>query len=278
VGRRNDGYHLLESLFWPVDFGDVLFIQPSDGPLKVQAEWGASALRTTERLPQNTDNLVHLAARKLGVSSGLTIEIKKSIPLGAGLGGGSSNAAAFIRYFAEKQHQPASDFGSTALELGADVPFFLQGQPAWVHGVGEFCDPVPIASTLREEIAFVLIVPPFSCPTPKIFATLRQSNQPFFPSCPPNWRTPVQWGELKAFLETTGNDLERAAMQECPGIGDILSALRATGPLYSALSGSGSTCFGVYPNRADAEKSAQDLKAFCRTRECSVVTARTYSP
>lgn len=172
TGRRSDGYHLLESVFVPIDWCDRLAIEVrADGRLK-RHDLGA-------RLPE--DDLCMRAARLLqahtGCRLGADLFIDKQVPWGAGLGGGSANAATVLK--ALNRHWrldlPRPELDRLALQLGADVPFFIEGRPAWVSGIGEQIEPLALpADVLATPVA--VLKPPVAVPTVAIFGSSQLSR------------------------------------------------------------------------------------------------------
>jgi 4-diphosphocytidyl-2-C-methyl-D-erythritol kinase len=277
VGRHADGYHLLESLFWPLAFGDTLWVRGNDGPLQVGAAWEADAPRKTPPPPQNQENLVYRAAeRALGPGVPLSIEIGKRVPMGAGLGGGSSNAGVFLKHLVDSGRMGADEAERASLSLGADVPFFLDCRPSWVSGTGERREAVRVDAALRESLTFLLIVPPEATPTSVIFARYKALGVPFAPSRPLSPARPLDWSGLERYLATAENSLQGVAVMEYPLLADILSKLAKLPAMYSALSGTGSTCFAVFRTPVAAQKAAQDLQTFCRKSDCRIITTRTF--
>lgn len=139
VGRRADGYHLIESLFWPLDFADEILFSESAAPA-VDMKWtqDVSCDHTpTPSLPESKDNLAMEAWQRANPSTSKRISIQKRIPMGAGLGGGSSNAGTVLRYLVGNSLLSCEAAQRIAPQLGADVPFFLNPKPALVTGIGE---------------------------------------------------------------------------------------------------------------------------------------------
>lgn len=276
IGRRADGYHLIESLFWPLDFGDEIELHEKKG-LRVSASWDASAPRPKPAPPQQRENLVYRAAEiALGADCGLDIRIRKRIPMGAGLGGGSSNAGSLLRHLVENERISVDKAEKSALLLGADVPFFLNHGPAWVEGIGEKRTAVKIAPDVIQKLTFLLIVPPESTPTPIIFSQYRALRVPFAPPSRPPTQGLVDWAVLKQYLAKAENSLQGVAAMESPMVADILSRLKKVPCLYSGLSGTGSTCFAVFQTPEKARKIAKELQPFCRKNGCQSITAGTH--
>ena len=143
VGRREDGYHLLESVFWPLAFGDTLTLSEGALGIALSAGWGPGAPKPSD-LPKNSDNLVVRAARAAGTKN-MQMRLEKQIPLGAGLGGGSSNAGTFLKYIVDKNGMALNAAEQAAVALGADVAYFLSPEVCWVQGIGEKRAEIPIA-------------------------------------------------------------------------------------------------------------------------------------
>ncbi len=275
MGRRSDGYHLLQSLFWPLSLADKIEIAPSNH-LEVQTCWAPDAAQTQSALPQECDNLVFRAAKSIwGDAAKLKIMVRKSIPIGGGLGGGSSNAAALLRYAIESRQLGIDEGSRLALGLGADVPYFLNPSPCWVEGVGEIRQPLDFPSALGE-LCFLLVFPPFGVATPSAFADFRQSLKPFDAKLRNPFDDGMSSDAFFRYLVEATNTLESSVAHSHPVIGQVLGQLRTTKSLYSGLSGTGSTCFALFPSRNEAQKTAQDLSQFFRTVSCSSVLAGTY--
>jgi 4-diphosphocytidyl-2-C-methyl-D-erythritol kinase len=253
VGRRDDGYHLLDSLVAFVDLADQVEARPDDrlslgldGPLA-----GA--------LAGEADNLVLKAARLLadraGVAPRAAIRLVKHVPVAAGLGGGSADAAAALRELIElwRVAMPEEELFDLAAQLGADVPMCLAGRTAFASGIGErltWAPPLP-------ECAILLVNPGAALATRDVFIARRGAVSPTRPP-PRSWK---DLAELAAVLADRGNDLTAAAISLAPVIGEILEALRRTGARHAAMSGSGATCFALYDSPELAQRAASALPA-----------------
>ena len=176
TGRRADGYHLLQSVFVPIDWCDTLHLHLRDDGQIHRHD-------LTTALPP--DDLCLKAARLLqqvsGTSLGADIHIDKQVPWGAGLGGGSSDAATVLKGLNTLWglHWPAARLAELAVQLGADVPFFIHGRPAWVEGIGEQITPIELPDGVLNTPVAVL-KPPVAIPTPAIFGSekLRRDEKP----------------------------------------------------------------------------------------------------
>jgi 4-diphosphocytidyl-2-C-methyl-D-erythritol kinase len=229
VGRRPDGYHLLQSVFALVDWCDTLH-------LETRADGRIARHDLSQALP--ADDLCLKAARLLQARSGsplgCDIHIDKVLPWGAGLGGGSSDAATVLMGLNHLWglHWPTEQLAALALELGADVPFFVRGHNAWVEGVGERITPLDLPQAVLDT-PLVLIKPQASIPTPAIFGSplLRRD-------------TPAVSAEdfLLAPLHFGHNDLQPPAQAHAPEVTEALEALQ--GAMGNArMTGSGSAVF-----------------------------------
>ncbi len=252
VGRRADGYHLLDSLVAFTDLADEIEVSTaSDLSLEIAGPGAAS-------LGEEADNLVLRAARLLAGRAGLAprvaLRLIKHIPVAAGLGGGSADAATALLALVDlwRVAMPEEELFDLAAELGADVPMCLAGRPALVAGVGERLVPAP----RLPPCSILLVNPGLPLPTPQVFAA-RQGT--FSPERPP----PGGWADLAAFgreIAVRGNDLTDAAVSLRPEIASVLQVLRGShGVVHAAMSGSGATCFGIYESAEAAQRAAAGL-------------------
>ena len=248
TGQRPDGYHLLQSVFMLIDWYDVLhFEQRLDGRLS-RSDVG---LDGDQPLP--AEDLCLRAARALQTATGTTlgahITLEKHIPAQAGLGGGSSDAAACLLALQRLWGVglPDAQLQALALSLGADVPFFLAGSAAWVEGIGEKITPMVLPAA-----KFLVLKPAAGVSTPAIFSAPALSRNS--PVVHPSELTALASGkEMAAFGR---NDLQRVAVQLCPEIGQALAWLSAQG-LEGRMSGSGSAVFAWLPPANAGSLSAQ---------------------
>jgi len=246
TGRRPDGYHLLDSLVGFVGIGDTVAVAPAVGlHLAVEGRFAAAAGGAA-------DNLVLKAARALAelcrVSADAALRLEKRLPVAAGLGGGSSDAAATLRLlcdFWQVAPDPAA-LRQLALGLGADVPVCLAGRPALMAGIGELLTP-----TALPAAHLLLANPGIALPTPKVFGALAGRFSPAEP-----WLPPPDFASLARALAHRRNDLERPAIELEPAIAGVLEQLgRLPGARLARMSGSGATCFALF-ERADAAAAA----------------------
>lgn len=280
VGRRADGYHLLESTFAPLDLADRLriAITPAPAPdVRVVVTGHAAGV------PVGPDNLVvraaHAYLKCAGVPACVEIELEKDVPVGAGLGGGSSDAATVLRALSEHFANAIAgpDLAALALSLGADVPFFLDPCPAWVTGVGERIEPFEIP---LPPLDLVLATPSPGLATAEVFRAWDAALTPPGASrrMPPLRGSPGR--NLIAALEDEGpllaelltNDLEPVATQLRPAIHRIRGELERLGARAVAMSGSGPTVFGLFRTSEQA-RAAASMGRFDATDR--VLVART---
>jgi 4-diphosphocytidyl-2-C-methyl-D-erythritol kinase len=252
VGRRADGYHLLDSLVVFATVGDRVEVSAAEGlQLVLDGRFAAD-------VPASGDNLVLRAARALAAVAGLpadaAIRLSKQLPVAAGIGGGSADAAAALRALVRLWDLPlpAAELAELALSLGADVPMCLRAAPAFIGGIGEVIEPAPP----MPACGLLLVNPCESLPTPPVFARRQGafSAPGRFGSHPPDVRALV---ELLAPLR---NDLTQAAISLVPQVAQVLDVLaELPGILLTRMSGSGATCFGVCETEGAAAAAARAL-------------------
>jgi len=286
VGRRPDGYHLLESLFWPVDFGDELSCSIKVSPKHklpqseslVFYEWADSAPFKEPLLFQGSNTLVGQVLRDFelrNVDTQADFYFKKRIPIGSGLGGISSNVGAVLRFLIQQGAISPSEARESASKFGADIPFFLDPKPSWVSGVGEKTMALNLEPGVKENFFFLLFVFPFSISTPFLFEQYRKDRVIFSPASHTIPKI-TSWSSLCCFLESTQNDLESLAVQHFPLVGELLTQLRKTGALYCGLSGTGPTCFAIFEDPGKRVKIAKGLMEKIRDLPCRSVFADSY--
>jgi 4-diphosphocytidyl-2-C-methyl-D-erythritol kinase len=251
TGRRDDGYHLLDSLVAFADIGDEVIAAPAESLSLAVGGPEAGALTGL-----GDDNLVLRAARALAahhrLAPGAALTLDKRLPVASGIGGGSSDAAAALRALAALWQRPLDDIGTLAVALGADVPVCVTGRPAWVAGIGERIEP---AGTL-PPLGIVLANPRRELPTAAVF---RARSGGFSPSA----RRPQELSDaaaLIALLTECRNDLTEAALSLAPEIASVLDRLAGLPAVRLArMSGSGATCFALFADRPAAERAAAVL-------------------
>ncbi|WP_435640246.1 4-(cytidine 5'-diphospho)-2-C-methyl-D-erythritol kinase [Micavibrio aeruginosavorus] len=265
TGRRDDGYHLLDSLVGFADIGDSITITPSDQfSLTIDGPFADAFTTADMDASPQSGNLIARAAWALARATrrdnpGASIHLSKNLPLASGIGGASSDAAATIRGLCQLWGiAPDADFiAPLALSLGADVPVCLRGSATFMRGIGDVVTPAP---AIPSGMGIVLVNPLVACPTPSVFRTYTTNQSPF--TAAPHGDP--QWGNSDDFIATlraARNDLTSAATATVPAIQTILDQLSATdGCALARLSGSGATCFGLFPSTSAAERAAATLK------------------
>jgi 4-diphosphocytidyl-2-C-methyl-D-erythritol kinase len=245
VGRRADGYHLLDSLMVPVSLYDEMTIHTEPGAFEVVVTCDDPTI------PCDKTNLVYKAAallcKETGVQARVSIDLHKRIPAGAGLGGGSSDAAVVLKSLnaALSLALTETQLCTLAAQLGADVPFFIPCRPARVGGIGEIVtlvQPLPL-------LPIVIVVPPFGISTPWAYHRFDEfppAGKLVFPEL-----IDSHWPSAEFLV----NDLERAVLSKYPLIAHIKAQLCDLGATGALMSGSGSAVFGVFQTRAAAEKA-----------------------
>ena len=275
LGRRPDGYHLIESLFAPIDLADEVILAVSRGPASVAFtlldESGPG------EVPADAANLAAEAARRFLAQTGLDravrVSLRKRIPVAAGMGGGSSDAGAVLRGLAEACSVPMASLVELALGLGADVPYFLDPKPALVSGIGE---QIERAEGL-PRLCLLLVNPGVSLATADVFSAFDQAASSLTLARPGSTMRTLSGlrGDLGALSGTLEeffvNDLEPAAIRLCPQIAELRERLRGLGAEATGMSGSGATVFGLFLSTAAAqealEKAAFAPPVWARTAE-----------
>lgn len=235
TGRRADGYHLLDSLVVFTALGDRVTVRPGARSLTVTGPFAAE-------VPAGADNLCLRAAAAVGIDA--EIGLDKHLPPASGIGGGTADAAAVLRALGRVPDRPEA--------LGADLPACLASRPLRMQGVGEVVTPLAL-----PQLHLVLVNPLRAVATPAVFAALGRRDNPPLPPLPPAFDAPA----LTRWLAQTRNDLQPAAIRVEPAIALCLAALQDSGALLARMSGSGATCFGLFPDVEAAEAAAGRVTA-----------------
>lgn len=263
TGKRDDGYHLLDSLFVFVDVGDDIEVTPADDlSLILDGPFGPELSRDAD----TRDNLVIRAAQLLDTRrgqadaetiKGARIRLVKNLPIAAGVGGGSADAAATLDAVSELWglSLPRPEVMAIGLKLGADVPACIAATPVQVAGIGEVIVPAPSLPAFH----LVLVNPGIPLSTAQVFAGLTPE---MFSAANPLKGPVADVRELVAELGQRLNDLEAPAIKHVPQIAQVLKVLkRATGCQFSRMSGSGATCFGIFEDPTLAAEAAKKISA-----------------
>jgi 4-diphosphocytidyl-2-C-methyl-D-erythritol kinase len=252
TGRRVDGFHDLVSVVAPVEFGDTLRIDAGAG--------GEFVLECDDAaVPTGEENLVLRAARlfaeKTGWGGGAKFFLEKRIPMGAGLGGGSSNAVAALRGLNSLagERLGGAELAAVAARLGSDCALFLPGGPVVMRGRGERVEPLAAARLRGRRV--LIFKPGFSISTPWAYAQLAaDGGKNYLPAAEAEARLAVWLGDAKASAESLlFNSFERPAFWKFPALPVLIDELAKEFGLAARMSGSGSACFALLPEGAAVE-------------------------
>ncbi|MTI19339.1 4-(cytidine 5'-diphospho)-2-C-methyl-D-erythritol kinase [Rhodobacteraceae bacterium RKSG542] len=255
TGQREDGYHLLDSVVVFPEFGDRLTLAPSDATsLDIEGPFA-------DLLPgDQTGNLIFKAAQLLAESvpnsRGAMIGMVKALPVSAGIGGGSADAAATFRALTRLWGISPSkqELEKLAARLGADVPMCLQSNPIRCRGIGEIIEPIPAL----PKGALVLVNPGVSLATPVVFEALQNKKNSGLPQMPEKFAS-IQG--LAEWLKSCRNDLQAPATTLVPEIADVISVLQSQPEtLLARMSGSGATCFALCSSLAAAQQLEERIR------------------
>ena len=252
LGRRPDGFHELETIMHPVALYDDLEFERTGEGVKLTC--------SDRTLPVDSGNLVHRATTEFltaaGLSVGIRIHLEKRIPLAAGLGGGSGNAATTLLGLNELFDHPlsADRLSAIASSLGSDIPFFLQTGPALATGRGEIISPLPEFPAMRGSV-FVLVHPGFGISTPWSYQNLARFPAALNgqPGRAAKLVTRLQATDLPAAGAEFYNSLEAPALEKFPLLVLFQEFFRGEGAPATLMSGSGSTTFALATDQAHAE-------------------------
>ncbi|MXU64006.1 4-(cytidine 5'-diphospho)-2-C-methyl-D-erythritol kinase [Oceanomicrobium pacificus] len=264
TGRRDDGYHLLDSLVVFADHGDRISVVPDDRlQMTVEGPFAGA-------VPPGADNLVLRAAALLGAEQGAHVTLEKHLPPASGIGGGTSDAATSLHLLARLWKKSMPDMAACLL-LGADMPVCVAGRAARMAGIGERLSPVADLPPVWALLANSGV--PVS--TPDVFGARSGRFSDPLPDLPARWRDA---DALFAYLRSVRNDLEAPACALHPGISDLLDALRRMeGAAVVRMSGSGGTCFALFDSEG-AATDAQRLMAAARPDVWSMVARLGHAP
>jgi 4-diphosphocytidyl-2-C-methyl-D-erythritol kinase len=254
LGKRSDGYHEIQSLMQKVTLYDQLTFDLSDNLI----------LETGAPIPSE-QNLIYKAAMLLknryGIDRGAVIYLEKKIPMGAGLGGGSSDAAAALLGLNKLWSLGLSteELCRAAEELGSDVPFFLYGPLSYAYGRGEKLEPL----SAQKPLSIVLVKPLFDVSTAwvyKNFAMLTKKDGKV--NNIRHFIRNIERAELSGITGHISNDLESVTINSYPVIAEIKERLCNQGAVFALMSGSGSTVFGVFESLKRAEEASTSFDEF----------------
>ncbi|MFL0356451.1 4-(cytidine 5'-diphospho)-2-C-methyl-D-erythritol kinase [Erythrobacter sp. GH1-10] len=237
-GKREDGYHEIETLFAFVDAGDTILAKPAERDTLTTVGEFAQALDNP------FDNLVMRALNTLPRPQGLDVTLEKNLPIAAGLGGGSADAGAIFR-IVEHYHGLPEDWHFRAERLGADVPSCVKSEMAIGRGTGTELEAV---ENDMAGMAVLLVNPRIPLPTAPVFKAWAGEDRGALPT-----------GTAREIAQNGRNDLREPAIEICPQIADILEELSREEPFQFEMSGSGATCFALYEQTAARDEAARRI-------------------
>ncbi|MDO9382489.1 MAG: 4-(cytidine 5'-diphospho)-2-C-methyl-D-erythritol kinase [Hyphomicrobiaceae bacterium] len=258
-GRRPDGYHALASVVAFASAADVVTLD-TGRPHAIEVTGPFAPKLASEYLIERT--LKTLQSRHPALTLG-AVYLDKRLPVAAGIGGGSADAAAVLRAVrrANPELQAAVDWHGIAATLGADVPVCLANEPTFMTGIGDVLQTMP---RLHEPIAAVLVNPQAIVPADKTAQVFRTLRAPDLAAEASDMPSPPHMGSISEVIDAIarlGNDLEAPATVVMPIIADVLAALRSTpGCRTTCMSGAGPTCFAIFDDAAAAAAAASSLR------------------
>jgi len=261
--RREDGYHELRTVFQKISLHDTLYFS-------LKKERGVSITANHPKLPVGKENLVYRAVQSMlkvsGYRGGVHIEIEKRIPLGAGLGGGSSNAATTLKALNQlfEMNLPEKELMGMGLKVGADVPFFFLKSAAIGSGIGERLKKVKL-----PDLWYVLIHPNFEVSTRWAYQHFVLTNQQFHINLQRFLKTP---DEISSILL---NHLEAVVSKKYPQIGIMKKILLSAGALGAMMTGSGPTVFGLFPEAESTARAYEKIRKMVKRKGWGVFIAHS---
>lgn len=252
VGLRDDGYHLLDTIMQSISLHDDITIE-QDSKLSL-------SVKDAPHVPCDESNLIMRAAEALrrhtGTTAGARITLRKRIPVGAGLGGGSADAATVLRGLNNmwELELPEETLYEIGLSLGADIPFCLHGGLCRAQGIGEILTPF----TAKKQWQLVLIQPCRGLSTKQVFDALSDEASTLHPDIEGSIRA-LQTGDLALLAASIGNSLQNVSENLRPEIRQAINALREHGARITQMTGSGSAVFGVFPTARAAYTAWESL-------------------
>ena len=244
LGKRDDGFHSIDSVMVPISLHDEVRLEPTEAGITLSVHFA--------QLPSNAANLAYRAAENYlaaaRIEAGVRISLDKHIPIAAGLGGGSSDAAAVLKGLQEL-YPSEVDIEGLALELGSDVPFFLRTGGQHVQGRGEVCHSFPL-----EQQHLVLVNPAIPVSAKEAYDLLEDYDPPIVLSALNHSLVPQPCFHLH-------NGLQKNIAKKYPQIAGVLQVLASKKPRQFLMSGSGSTCFALVHSAERAQRLAEEIAA-----------------
>lgn len=270
VGQREDGYHLMDMLMQPVTLADTITLTPA---AELSLTTGGFPL-----LPANERNLAYRAALALqeatGCRKGAAIHVEKRIPVGAGMGGGSADAASVLAGLNQlwQTGLDQAELERIGLTLGADVPFCLRGGLTRTTGIGEAMQPLPCG----RFYDLVVVQPCRGLSTGAVFTAYHEKENIPRPATD-DAACALNTGDSALLAESLGNVLQAVSQDMRPAIGEAIETLKQCGAMTALMTGSGSAVFGVFADEEHARAVARELRPrwrstfYCRTCQESIV-------
>lgn len=252
--RREDGYHEVYMIMQTIDLHDDILLEKT-------GEKGIWVETDLEGIPVNEDNLVYKAAKLLmdefSIAEGVKINLKKNIPVAAGMAGGSADAAAVLKGVNELFALGLSkeDLMKRGVAIGADVPYCIMQGTALAEGIGEVLTPLPAMPACHILIA----KPPIDVSTKFVYTNLKANELERHPDIDGQIKA-IRTGNLQIMCETMGNVLETVTVPAYPVIGEIKDIMKEQGAVNAMMSGSGPTVFGIFEKQEDAEATKEKLQ------------------
>lgn len=271
TGQRADGYHTLDSLCVFAEAHDSISLSPGENTIEISGEFSSNLVADETNLVMRA---LSLFQQEQGETQQYNVHLQKRLPIASGIGGGSADAAAMLRLLNKKSRRPLSldALNRLALRLGADVPMCIASEPCVVKGIGEVIRPVE----LFPKCWIVLINPLISISTPEVFKNLDHKSNPPMPAVNAGFES---MDSLIDFLKRTRNDLQAAASYSVPEINIMHEAIASNEScLFSRMSGSGATVFGIFATKSAALSAQSDLRNRFKTYWVSASAVLSQSP
>lgn len=260
LNKRTDGFHNINTFFVPISLSDELIIEESsDYALSCDVEFGIPLEK----------NLAIIAAKLFNhyanTNHKVKLNLKKNIPHGAGLGGGSSDAAAVLLGMNELFETGLSgeELATIGLQIGSDVPFFIYNKPAIARGRGEQFD----FKDFKNECVLLLVFPNINIPTADAYKALNRKTEPIEEI---DFYKAIATCDIDVYNQVIVNDFEEYAVRAYPPIGEIKQKLLDNGSIFALMSGSGSCVFGLFECRENAEKASAFFEEY-KTFVCNFI-------
>ncbi len=252
--KRDDGYHDIVSLVDLISLSDSIRIKETEEDQIV-------VKRISGEMPEGRENVIYRAVellkQRFSIKKGIVVEVKKRIPLGAGLGGGSSNAATVIRALNslwDLKISP-SELLEIGKSIGADVPLFLYGKACIIRGVGEKITPVTL-----PRIWYLIVYPEVEMKSKEVYSRVKI----VLTKNGDDIKLKKNFSSLEEVVRILENDLEETVIEMCPKIGEIKDLLTSCGAKGALVTGSGSSVFGCFEDKKSAERAARSMAPYGR--------------